>query len=201
MLSPIYKKPKVPTIPTNTSAFSKHGEIISRRICQPRKKTKKLRDLQTREQKPIEPSLLFSPTHSQKENPHKRHKKSSSDSTQSAAIKASHQKSLEHIESHHKFFPFLLYLLGGVQGIFISTQDHQSHSIRECLDLVKPFVKYSHLFVIFLMMFPNIQIPEMTLSKTAIFTQVSELQKSVVLVFIITHLYNKHGVIIFIAHK
>ena len=79
--------------------------------------------------------------HTEKENPRKWPKIKRSSSTPSTAVEASHQKSLIQIKSRHNNFPFLLYLLAGVRGIFISTQDHQSHSISECLEVLHVFPK------------------------------------------------------------
>ncbi|KNZ43683.1 hypothetical protein VP01_9991g1, partial [Puccinia sorghi] len=55
--------------------------------------------------------------------------------------KAKHndQQSLSKIESKKNFFPLILFLIAGVRGMFVATQDHQQYTISDCLEILCSF--------------------------------------------------------------
>jgi hypothetical protein len=77
--------------------------------------------------------------HSQDQyNPRKK-SKNNEGTSRAVSKKTPNHQSLQKIESRHNYLPFLLYLLGGVRGIFNASRDHRQYAICDILEVLHIF--------------------------------------------------------------
>ncbi|EFP85379.2 uncharacterized protein PGTG_11548 [Puccinia graminis f. sp. tritici CRL 75-36-700-3] len=71
-------------------------------------------------------------------NPQKKSKNNEGTSRAVSKKNPDHQ-SLQKIKSRHNYLPFILYLLGGVRGIFNTSRDHRQYAICDTLEVLRIF--------------------------------------------------------------